>query len=343
MAQAVRFGINASKGRTLFSICHSFDLSSHFIPLRAVPRSFHHSSYLQSKSRVPSLVDAALVKKVQDPAVETEPKKDIAQTLLTERYEDASKSPQEKGRQGLYRIRRIIDPRGSPRYHIYFGSYNINLQVENTKHWDIDLDRSRGNDLIHIEIDVSEGPHENPWAKFSIKSDDAARVGIRATYRDYEPVWLQSTAAAAVAMANSLFDWTTGQVLDVPTHNWGADRYPFMGTLRLVVSRSSWRSTLGPHRDPETPKLTGSGCSWMFTKVCIEAFEALKARSKDPTHLEIIDYAFRHHAEFGYFPGGLFASHIGSSLTLFIRKDAELVLPTLRRLLPAPSVDKVAN
>ncbi|KAI9875210.1 MAG: hypothetical protein M1830_008759 [Pleopsidium flavum] len=53
-----------------------------------------------------------------------------------------------------------------------------------------------------------------------------------------EQFWLGKNTPPAVFMANSLFDWITGLIVDAETHIWPLDRHAFVGPAR---------TSAGPH------------------------------------------------------------------------------------------------
>lgn len=93
---------------------------------------------------------------------------------------------------------------------------------------------------VYLDFEISEGRHENAFTKYSSSADDGRRLGLKVSKiigSDIRSFWLHRDSPAAAFVANSLFDWIQGRIVDADTHVWPRDRIPFLGPDSVTRNR----------------------------------------------------------------------------------------------------------
>lgn len=144
--------------------------------------------------------------------------------------------------------------------------------------------------LIKLTMDVSDGPHENAWATKALEIDTASRLGIRIQHQDLPPIWLKSDSGTSVVFANSWTDWMEGKITDLEKHQWGIDRYPFLGPLCEVFAPSSGGEVYHDVRKRLLALLKGEVLKpqWKFTRgheARLARYEALNGKMSLPKNV----------------------------------------------------------
>lgn len=214
---------------------------------------------------------------------------------------------------------------GSSTLSIKIGQMTFCLPWHFCKQWNL-LEYPPDKRQIRLIFEANDGPHEHIFASKSIESDAAARVGVLAQFRDLEPVWLTCPAPSAVAFGNALADWLDDKAMDLDKHEWGADRYPFIGIMSHLISKSSWNSVFGDANKRKTHASKGMApeSKWVLKPAALKAITNLRERTRDKPRLAVIDDALRHLDQHGYLPSGLFFRRAtkGEGLRIELRPDA---------------------
>lgn len=108
------------------------------------------------------------------------------------------------------------------------GSYQFTLFDENftipkaiSEHWGL-----RSGSVVNVQWDVSVDFHQHPFALMAKETDDGRRIGIRVfqpTQQGSHEHWIVRNTKEAVAIANTLHDFLTGQIVGKP-YKWDVSR-----------------------------------------------------------------------------------------------------------------------
>lgn len=124
------------------------------------------------------------------------------------------------------------------RYLVHVGHLQFTVPINLARNWRLDKEP-----YVDIEFQVSVLQHPYQFATSAISSDAASRLGMLLSHKvdgEVQFSWLQKDEVSFIAVGNSLVDWLTGKILNPVTHQWPADRYPFIGPQRGSLKLSSW-------------------------------------------------------------------------------------------------------
>lgn len=80
--------------------------------------------------------------------------------------------------------------------------------------------------VVNVQWDVSENPHEHPFATKSEATDDGSRLGIRVfkeiNGKQHE-IWLTRDTPSTIPLANALVDFIEGKIVGKP-YEWMPSR-----------------------------------------------------------------------------------------------------------------------